>query len=82
MSYKKGEIINIRHTRFDSKTLSQICHDVQVERTLLPLTREQMEHRTAIETNQARLDIRARGFWIRGQQAFSNVRVFDPNACR
>ena len=26
-----------------------------------------MEHRTTIETNKARLDIRARGFWIRGQ---------------
>ena len=41
-----------------------------------------MEHRNAIETNEARLDIRARGFWIQGQQAFLDVRVFDPNACR
>ena len=41
-----------------------------------------MEHRTAIETSEERLDIKARGFWIRGQQAFLDVRVFDPKACR
>ena len=41
-----------------------------------------MEHRSAIENNKARLDIRARIFWIRRQQAFLDIRVFDPNACR
>ena len=41
-----------------------------------------MKHRTAIETNKARLDIRARGFWIREEQAFLDVRVSDPNVCR
>ena len=41
-----------------------------------------MEHCSAIETNEARLDIKARGFWIRGHQVFSDIRVFDPNACR
>ena len=29
-----------------------------------------------------RPDIRARGFWINGQQAFFDVRVFDPSASR
>ena len=29
-----------------------------------------------------RLDVRARGFWERGQQAFFDLRVFDPNTCR
>ena len=41
-----------------------------------------MEHRSAIENNKARLDIRVRIFWIRGQQAFLDIRVFDPNKCR
>ena len=55
---------------------------MQVDSTLLPLTGESVEHRTAIETNEARLDIIARGFWIWGHQAFLDVRIFDPNACR
>ena len=33
-------------------------------------------------SNEARLDVRARGFWERGQQAFFDLRVFDPNTCR
>ena len=84
MSCKKGGFINIRHNNvrdLTAKLLSEVCHDVQVEPILLPLIGEPMEHRTAIETNEARLDIRARGFWIRGHQAFLDVRVFDPNGC-
>ena len=38
--------------------------------------------RTTNRSNEARLDIRAHGFWERGQQAFFDVRVFDPNSCR
>ena len=30
-------------------------------------------------TNDARLDVKARGFWSRGQDAYFNVRVFYPN---
>ena len=85
MPWKKEEFINIRHNDvrdLTAKHLSEVCHDVQVEVTLLPLTGERMEHRPAIENNEERLDIRARGFWIQGQQAFLYVRVFDPNACR
>ena len=52
---------------FTAKLLSEVCHDVQVEPALLRLTGERMEHRTATETNEARLNIRARKFWIRGQ---------------
>ena len=67
MSCKKGGFINICHNDvrdLTTKPLSEVCHDVQVEPTLLPLTGKQMKHRTAIETNEARLDIKARGFWI------------------
>ena len=59
MSCKKGGFINICHN-----DVREVCNDVQVEPTLLPLTGKQMKHRTAIETNEARLDIKARGFWI------------------
>ena len=82
---KKGGFINIRHNDLrdlTAKLLSEVCHDVEVEPSLLPLTGERMDLRTAIETNDARVDIRARGFWMRGKQAFYDVRVFDPNACK
>ena len=84
MSCKKEGFINTRHNDVRDLTailLSEVCHDVQVEPTLLPLTCERMEHRTAVETNEARLDIRARGFRIWGQKALLDVNVFDPNAC-
>ena len=38
--------------------------------------------RTANTTNEVRLDIGVHGFWERRQQAFLDLRVFDPNACR
>ena len=85
MSCKKEGFINIRHNDvrdLTAKLLSEIFHDVQVEPTLLPLTGDRMEHRTAIETKEARLDIRVRGFWIRGHQAFLDVRLLDSNVCR
>ena len=85
MSCKNGGFINSLHNdRKDltAKLLSEVCHDVQVEPTLLPLTGERMEHHSAIKTNEARLDIKARGFWIGEQQAFLDIRIFDPNACR
>ena len=34
------------------------------------------------KTNEVRLDIKARRVWERGQEAFLDLRVFDPNACR
>ena len=40
ISYKKGEFINIFHDNVTAKPLSEICHDVQVKPSLLPLTEE------------------------------------------
>ena len=36
----------------------------------------------SITGDEARLDIRARIFWMRGQEAFLDIRVFNPNANR
>ena len=57
-----------------------ICHNVATEPRLQPLSGESMTHRTAITTDEARLDIRARGFWTAAQDAYFDVRVFHPNA--
>ena len=49
---------------------------------MLPLSAEELHGRTTNRLNEAKLDIRAKGFWNRDQQAFFDIRVFDPNACR
>ena len=61
--------------------LSEVCKDLEIEPKLTPLTGEVLGSRTANRTNEARLDIRARGVWERGQQAFLDLTIFDPNAC-
>ena len=52
---------------------------MKVEPQLQQLTREYLQHSTAAG-NEVRLDISARGFLQAGQMAFSDVRVFNPNA--
>ena len=54
----------------------------EIEPKLTPLTGKELDSRTANTANEARIDIRARGVWIRGQQAVLDVRACDPNACR
>ena len=42
---------------------TEICHDVEVEPKLQPLTSERLSHHTANVEEEARLDVKARGFW-------------------
>jgi len=75
-----GGIPTIRHNEICDITatmLTEICHNVS---PLQPLTSESFAHRSANRDPNARLDIRARGFWNTGQDAFFDVRVFHPNA--
>ena len=57
-----------------------MCHDVRVERCLQSLSGEVFSCRSANTAPDARADVRARGFWTRGEDAFFDVRVFHPNA--
>ena len=85
MSCKKGGFVSISHNNLGDLTtriVSEVCKDTEIEPKLLPLSGEELHGRTTNQSNEARLDIRARGFWNRGQQAFFDIRVFDPNACR
>lgn len=83
MTCKKGGFVCIRHDEVRDLTanmLREVYHDVSTEPALLPLDGEHMRYRTANTTNEARVDISARGFWTRGQKAFMDIRIFDPMA--
>ena len=85
MSCKKGGFVSIRHNDLRDLTanmVSEVCKDTEIEPRLTPLSGEELRGRTSNNSNEARVDIRTRGFWERGQQAFFDLRVFDPNACR
>ena len=62
--------------------LSQVSEDVQLEPPLQPLpTVRTFDHGPALLTaDDARPDIKARGFWSVQTDAFFDVRVFYPNA--
>ena len=47
---------------------------------LTPLTGETFELRSANVEDHARVDVAARGVWIKGSRAFCDVRVFNPLA--
>ena len=83
LTCKRGGFVSQRHDNIrDLLTvlLSKICKDVESEPHLTPLTNERMDHRTANTDDESRLDIKARGFWRRGQTAFFDVRVTHVNS--
>ena len=85
LSCKKGGFVTQRHNSIRDTTarlLTEVCKDVRVEPLLHPLTGETLQERTANTSEEARLDISARGFWTSGQKAFFDVRVFNPTASR
>ena len=85
LSCKKGGFITLRHNEIRDITaslLSEVCKDVRREPSLIKLTGEVFNETTAKKNDEARLDVSALGFWIPGQRAFCDIRVFDHNAQR
>ena len=85
LSCKRGGFVTLRHNEVRNITanlLKDVCKDVMIEPMLAPLTGEALKEPTAVKGNEARLDIRARGFWQAGQMALFDVRVFNPMAKR
>jgi len=73
LTCKKGGFVSIRHNSLRDITanlLTKTCKDVRVEPLLTPLTGEEFNERSANSSDDARLDIKARGFWQAGQLAF------------
>jgi hypothetical protein len=78
-----GGFINMRHNEVRdliAHEMKEILKDVESEPHLTPLTGEAIHMRSANVENDARSDIRARGFWAKQQNAFFDVRVFYPHA--
>ena len=64
-----------------AEMLQEVTSDVRVETILQPLTEEEqlIGRNSSLE---AQSDISERGFRCRGQRAFFDLRIFDPNAQR
>ena len=61
--------------------MAEVCRDVTIEPRLQPVTGEEFTHRSSNLDDDARLDVKAQGFWgDRSQDAFFDVRVFNPLA--
>ena len=73
MSCKKGGFVSVKNNGLGDLTANMlfvVCKDVEIEAKLTLLTDKELESRTANTTNEARRNIRARGVWEKGQQAF------------
>ncbi|CAH3151264.1 unnamed protein product [Porites lobata] len=57
-----------------------ICNNVEIEPRLQPLDNERFHLRSAVTSSEAKLDIKAGGFWARGVTAFFDVRVTHVNS--
>ena len=62
--------------------LEEVCRNVAIEQILQPVTNNNLVPSKSNTNDDARLDVSARSFWITGQKAFFDGRVFDPNASR
>ena len=78
----KGGFVVQRHNELrdsGAELLNLVCKDVEAESVLQDITGEVLG-RGANASQEARVDIHARGFWERQRSAFFDVRVCHPNA--
>ena len=75
---KKGRFVTLRHNelRDNIAEMLEVSSDVKVD---LALSRKEIKGN---QSDEARSDISARTFWIRGQRAFIDITAFDLNAQR
>ena len=79
----RGGFINARHDQirdFECQLLKMVVQDVESEPQLQPVINKEGYDRSAILNDEARLDIRARGFWRQGQNAFFDVRITNADS--
>ena len=81
LSCKKGGFVTLRHNEVRDITgtlLSDVCKDVELELSLFILNEEEQTMRNTV-LDEVQRYICDRIFWVCGQKAFFDVRVFDPN---
>ena len=82
MICKQGGFIIQRHNELrdlEADLLNVVCNDVEIEPALQDVSGEILN--SGSNTSQeARLDVHARGFWERQRSAFFDIRVCHPNA--
>ena len=66
---------NIRD--FEANLLHKVYNDVETEPSLQPLNGE---HINGLTGDESRPDIRARGVWRNGQNAYFDIRITNPNS--
>ena len=83
LTCKKGGFIAQRHdTIRDLLTsyISKVCRNVETEPLLQPLDDEVFNLQSSVMSREARLDMKAGGFWTPGVTAFFDVRVTHLNS--
>ena len=81
----KGGFVTLCHNYIRNTTanlLTEVCKKVCIELKLWPLSGETFSEKTANKSDQARVGVSARGFWLTGQVAFFDVRVFNTTVKR
>ena len=80
----KGGFPSIRHNEIRDLTaglLTEVCHEVEVEPHLQPVTGEKFILTSSNIEDGARLDISANGFWGgRCEKTYIDIKVFNPHA--
>ena len=82
-SCKKGGLINHRHNEMEvvwAQECKKVFADVGLEPHLQPLSGEELRGASANVSDEARSDVRVRGFWGKWRNAFFDFRVFYPHA--
>ena len=85
LSCKRGGFVTLRHNEVRNITanlLSEVCTDVKIEPMLAEMEGELIHERTGNRSRESRLDVSAVNFWVTGQRAFFDIRVFDLSAQR
>ena len=85
LSCKRGGFVTLRHNEVRNITanlLNEVCNDVKIEPMLAELDGEQIREVTGNRRKEARLGVSAVSFWVTGQRAFFDIRVFDLSAQR
>ena len=60
--------------------LTEVCHNTTTKPSLQPISAETFPNAFANTADDGHLDVKARGFWCRGQDTYFDVRMLFSNA--